>query len=314
MKLKKPKFWDYEKPNFISYLLIPFTLIVLINNFFLNLKKEKKFQKIKTICVGNIYLGGTGKTPTTIKIYQILKKLNLNVFTAKKFYRSQVDEKIILEKKTFHITSNSRKQILNDNLNGEKKIFIFDDGLQDRKIKYNLEFVCFDSENWIGNGQLIPSGPLREKLNSLKKYDGIFLKGESDNISKIIESIKNENDKIPIFRTFYNPINLKKFDTSKKYLMFAGIGNPKNFKDMLSENNFNIIDEIFFPDHHPYTENDIYKIKERANFSNAKIITTEKDFVKIPDSQKKDINFLEIDLKIKDESKLIDFLKSKIYE
>ena len=99
MKYKKPKFWDFKKPNFISLILLPFTIPIIINNFFLKFKSLKKNKKIKSICVGNIYLGGTGKTPTTIKLYDILKKLDLKVSTAKKFYKSQFDEKIILEKK-----------------------------------------------------------------------------------------------------------------------------------------------------------------------------------------------------------------------
>ena len=83
MRFKKPKFWDLKKPNIFSYLLFPFTLIVYLNNFFLKFKPRKKNKKIKSICIGNIYLGGTGKTPTTIAIYELLKKLNFKVSTAK---------------------------------------------------------------------------------------------------------------------------------------------------------------------------------------------------------------------------------------
>ena len=76
MKLKKPKFWDYEHPNFLSYLLLPLTFPIIINNLFLNLKKNiKNNQRPKKICIGNIYVGGTAKTPLTIKIYQLLKFL-----------------------------------------------------------------------------------------------------------------------------------------------------------------------------------------------------------------------------------------------
>ena len=74
MKLKKPSFWDLTKPNLLSYLLIPFSLPIILRNFLFRFLKKKKISEIKTICVGNIYLGGTGKTPLTIKISQILKQ------------------------------------------------------------------------------------------------------------------------------------------------------------------------------------------------------------------------------------------------
>ena len=75
MNFKKPSFWDLPKPNIISYLLIPFSIPFIIRNFFLRIIKRKKSANIKTICVGNIYIGGTGKTPLTIKIYEILGEL-----------------------------------------------------------------------------------------------------------------------------------------------------------------------------------------------------------------------------------------------
>ena len=86
MNFKKPNFWDLPKPNIISYLLIPFSFPFIIRNFFFNIIKRKKTTNIKTICVGNIYIGGTGKTPLTIKIYEILKKLGKNTATVKKDY------------------------------------------------------------------------------------------------------------------------------------------------------------------------------------------------------------------------------------
>jgi len=314
MKLKKPKFWDYNKPDLISYLLLPFTLPLIINNFLLSLKKKKNIKNLKTICVGNINVGGTGKTPTTIKLYQLIKKLNLEVFTAKKFYPSQIDESIILKKKTKLLVAKSRKKILDALPDNDNKILVFDDGLQDKNISYDLEFVCFDSDNWIGNGFLMPSGPLREKLTSLKKYDGIFLKEDNSNNSNIIEQIKKHNNKIQVFKTYYEPKNLEKFDLSEKYLIFSGIGNSSSFKNILMKNNFQIVEEIIYPDHFNYTKNDIDKIKIRADKLNANIITTEKDHVKISETDQMEIKFLEIELKIKDEINLISFLKSKIYE
>ena len=154
MRFKKPKFWDLKKPNFISYILLPFTIPVIINNLLLN-KKINHSRKMKTICVGNIYLGGTGKTPTVIKLYQILKKLNFKVSTAKKFYKSNIDENTILKNKTNFITEKNRVKVIAKAENLQQDIVIFDDGLQDNKISYDLQFVCFDVENWIGNGLLV---------------------------------------------------------------------------------------------------------------------------------------------------------------
>ena len=77
MKFKKPKFWDKKKPTFLSYLLLPFSFPLIINNFFLGLSaKNVSYPEIKKICIGNIYIGGTGKTPLVIEIFKILKKLN----------------------------------------------------------------------------------------------------------------------------------------------------------------------------------------------------------------------------------------------
>ena len=314
MQFIKPKFWDLKKPNLLSYLLLPLTIPIRINNMLLDLKSKKKDERIKTICIGNIYLGGTGKTPTTIKLYQLLSQQGYEVLTANKNYKEHLDEKIILERKTETISSKNRLEIIDKAISMKKKILIFDDGLQDKKISYDIEFVCFDQKNWLGNGLLIPSGPLREKINSLKKYSCIFLKKDGEDTSAKTQLIKNINPNIKIFYTYFEPLNIDQFDKSKKYLIFSGIGNPQDFKNLLIKNELNIVDEIIYPDHYMYNENDINKIKKRANGLGAKIITTEKDYVKISQLDKEDINFLEINLLIENQKELTDFIKEKFHE
>ena len=314
MQFIKPKFWDLKKPNLLSYLLLPFTIPIRINNILLELKSKKKDQRIKTICVGNIYVGGTGKTPTTIKLYQLLNQQGYEVVTANKNYKKHLDEKIILEKKTETISSRDRQEIIDKAISMKKKILIFDDGLQDKKISYDIEFVCFDQKNWLGNGLLLPSGPLREKIKSLKKYSCVFLKKNGEDISNKIQLIKNINPNIKIFYTHFEPLNIDQFDKSEKYLIFSGIGNPNDFKSLLIKNKLNIIDEIIYPDHYMYNESDIIRIKKHANNLGAKIITTEKDYVKISHLDKEDINLLEVDLIIENEKELTDFIKEKFHE
>ena len=313
MQFIKPKFWDLKKPNLLSYLLLPFTIPIRINNALLDLKSKKKDQRIKTICVGNIYVGGTGKTPTTIKLYQLLNQQGYEVLTANKNYKKHLDEKIILEKKTETISSRDRQEMIDKAISMKKKILIFDDGLQDKKISYDIEFVCFDQKNWLGNGLLLPSGPLREKIKSLKKYSCVFLKKNGEDISNKIQLIKNINPNIKIFYTHFEPLNIDQFDKSEKYLIFSGIGNPNDFKSLLIKNKLNIIDEIIYPDHYMYNESDIIRIKKHANNLGAKIITTEKDYVKISHLDKEDIDLLEVDLIIENEKELTDFIKEKFH-
>ena len=314
MKFKKPKFWDYKKPNLVSYFLLPLTIFIEINNFLLNFKTNKIDNKIKSICVGNIYLGGTGKTPTAISIYKIFKKLGLLPVVGKKYYENQIDEITILKNKVEIIIDKNRPGILTKAKQSGKGVVIFDDGLQDKSVAYNLQIVCFDSDNLIGNNFLIPAGPLRERINKLSYYDCVILKGQNKSIPKFIKKIKKVNNKIKIFYTFLKIKNLNKFKKSKKYIIFSGIGNPENFKKTLLENNINVIKEIIFPDHYNYKSNDIKKIKKIAIDNNAQIITTEKDFVKLSKSDQKKINFLSVETVFKNEKIFINYIKSKLYE
>ena len=310
MKLQKPKFWDYKKPNFLSYLLIPLTLPLIVNNFFLKFKKNNTIsQKIKKICIGNIYVGGTGKTPLTIKIYQILDQLNFKTATIKKFYKDHIDEQKMLNENTKLYCQRNRTLALNEAIKDNKDVVIFDDGLQDRSINYDLKFVCFNNFKWIGNGFLIPAGPLREKVESISRYDAVFINGNTTDNSNLKSLIKRYSNEIKIFESYYSPTNFNQFDINERYIIFSGIGNPESFKETLASNNLNIIREIIYPDHYNYTQVDIDKIKLQAKNLNAKIITTEKDYIKIKSNKNDDIKFLKIELKIKNEKDLINYLK-----
>ena len=277
MKFNKPKFWDYKKPNFLSYLLLPLTIPIIINNFFLSIKRNNIHPGIKKICVGNIYVGGTGKTPLVIKLYQLLKKLNFNSAVIKKFYNSHIDEQRILDQNTKLYCKKTRNLSLNEAIKDGKEIVIFDDGLQDRSISYDIKLVCFNSFKWIGNGFLMPAGPLREKIKSISKYDLAFINGNEQNNSTLKLLLKKYNANIRIFESEYRVLNIKQFNVNDKYIIFSGIGNPENFKQTLDDNSIKITKEIIYPDHHCYTQKDIDYIRSEAINHNSKILTTEKD-------------------------------------
>jgi tetraacyldisaccharide 4'-kinase len=313
MKLKKPKFWDYERPNFLSYFLLPLTFPIIINNLFLNLKKNlKSNQRPKKICVGNIYIGGTAKTPLTIKIYQILNKLKFKTATIKKFYKNHYDEQKMLIEKTILYCEKTRIDALNKAIKDEIDVVIFDDGLQDKSINYDLKFVCFNNIKWVGNGFLIPAGPLREKIDSISKFDVAFLNGNEKDNTHLKLLIKKYNTNIQIFESNYRAVNMNQFDINEKYVIFSGIGNPESFNQILINNGINVVKEIIFPDHYKYTQKDIDDIRLQARQLNSKILTTEKDYIKIQSNENSDIKYLKIELDIKNEDKLIDYLKLHI--
>jgi len=310
----KPEFWDYKNPNLLSKILFPFTLPVRVSNFFFKYFPKINNKKIISICVGNIYLGGTGKTPTTIKLYNLIRKLEKKIATGKKFHSSHQDEIKILKKKTFLISKKSRNEILKYAVKKGKKIIIFDDGLQDKYIDYDIKFVCFDSLSGFGNGNLIPAGPLREDLLSIKRFDAVFIKKIKKKNQKIINDIKKINPRIKIFNTQFKIKNKKNLNLSKKYLVFSGIGNSDGFYKFLKNENFKISKFLKYPDHYKYRNDDLKKIIDIAKKQSTSIITTEKDFTKIPEKYKKKIKYIEVDLIIENELSLIKFIKSKIYE
>jgi len=308
MKLNKPKFWDYKKPNFLAYILLPLTLPILIRNFFAKSFLKEKFDKIRTVCVGNIYVGGTGKTPLSIKINNLIKAQGLKSTVIKKFYSDQSDEQNLIKNYTNLICKKNRLDALKDAINQNFEFAIFDDGLQEKSINYDLKIICFNNSQWKGNGFLIPAGPLREKIESLKNFDIIFINGDPKKNQNILNEIQKLNDNINIFETFYKPSNIKELDNNRNYVAFAGIGNSENFYNTMIQNKFKIIKKFNFPDHYNYSNNDLTKILNFAKNNNAEIITTEKDYLRLNTNFAQVIKYLKLDLVIPNEQKLINIL------
>jgi tetraacyldisaccharide 4'-kinase len=307
MKLIKPKFWDTK--NFISFILYPLSAITYLINIIKKLSNKKKFE-IKTICVGNIYLGGTGKTSLAIEINQLLRKKFKTVFI-KKNYENQLDEINLLSNKGNIISASSRESALLSAVNKKYQLAILDDGLQQKNINYDLKIACFNSEYAIGNEFMLPAGPLRENLKEIKNYDLIFLNGEKKN-KKFLSKLKSINKKLEIFQGSYKPLNLKNFDLKKKYLMFCGIGNPHEFELTLIKYKFNIRKKIIYPDHYKLTNTDLKQLINKAKKENLVLLTTEKDFLRLNKFQRKNINFLKIKLEIKYKKNLRKILLSKL--
>tara|TARA_A100001015_G_scaffold231602_1_gene262248 strand:- start:529 stop:1470 length:942 start_codon:yes stop_codon:yes gene_type:complete len=310
MILIKPKFWD-QKISLISIFLFPLSLIFLL---FVNLKR--KFTKIKSfkipiICIGNIYIGGTGKTPTSIFFAKELSKLGKKPSILRKFYKSHIDEYKLIKKNYKNlILKNNRTNALKVLEKSKFDTIILDDGLQDYRIKKNLNIVCFSSNQLIGNGFLLPAGPLRESLIALKDAHIVIING--DKVKAFEKKILNINPKLEIFYSFYKPINIKKFK-NKKLLAIAGIGNPQNFFQLIEKNNLNIEKKLIFPDHYKFSKTEIQNILKEAREKKLQIIMTEKDYYKIQDYKIDKIEYLKVSLKIKSQKKLLARVR-KLYD
>ena len=310
MNLKKPKFWDYKKPNLFAYFLLPIAIIIqLIKSIMVNSKIEK--LKIKTICVGNIYIGGTGKTSLSIKIHEILSRRKIKCCFIKKFYKDQIDEQKLLKSRGKLFLSSKRLEAINNAESEDYEFAILDDGLQDTTVEYDTKLVCFNNLNWVGNGLPMPAGPLRENLRNLKKYHHVFLNGNNENLDDIKKHLLKINSKINIHVGKYKPTNLNEFDKHRKYLVFSGIGNHQTFVSMIKSFGLKIYKDIEFPDHYNYKYKDIEKILRLSNDMNCDVITTEKDYFRLDNQKINKIKFLKSEIQILDEEKLINSILKK---
>ena len=307
MKVNRPLFWN--KINLISILLYPLSLITFLINIIKKIPNKRNF-KIKSICVGNLYVGGTGKTPLSIKINSILKKKYKTVFIKKK-YSNQIDEQNILKSYGNLICRNHRDNALKIATKQKYDVAILDDGLQDKSLNYNITIACFNSSDGIGNSLLLPSGPLRENISEIKNYDAVFLNGEKSN-KEFSKYLKKLNNDIKIFEAKYTPTNLKSFNLDKKFLFFCGLGNPSEFERTLKKYKFKIKEKIIFPDHYDFSDMDIFSIKKLAKTKKLNIITTEKDYLRLNKKNKKNVKFLKIDLSIKNMQNFSKFLIERL--
>lgn len=319
MKLKEPKYF-YKKYG-ISLLLLPLSLIYMICDKINEIISIPYRSKAKIICIGNIVLGGTGKTPNCIKIIEMLLKKNKKVGVISKGYGSRLKLKnpIIIDTKTNEanevgdepyliaskfkdvpvcVCKNRKKAI--KLLEEKVDIIVMDDGFQNYTIKKDIKICIFDGLYGIGNGYIFPAGPMRSTLKKgLKKVNlCIFMRGGNKYIENRIEKygIKSING-----NTYMKDADKLR---NKKVIAFAGIGKPNKFYNTLKKNGVRIEDKIDFPDHYDYKQKDIDMLKELSKIKDLPLITTMKDYVKIANKDKKYFTGIDIDIKYDDEKVL----------
>ena len=308
MRINKPKFWD-QKISLFSLILLPITILVkLIIVFKKRLIKGEKFN-IPVICIGNIYIGGTGKTPTAILIANELVKIGKKPCIVRKYYADQEDEYNLIRKHYKSLSVNlKRSEAIFDAENKSHDSVILDDGFQDYKIKKDLNIICFNCNQLIGNGMVIPAGPLRESLGALEDAQVVIINGKKS--FEFEQKILKYNNNLNIFYSNYYSLNSNEFK-KKKLLAVAGIANPKNFFDLLLREGLEIEKKMIFPDHYQFKKSEILNIIKYAEEKDLQIVMTEKDYFKTKKFNYNEIKYLKIILKIDNYEKLIKLISDK---
>jgi len=326
--IKTPKFWfkNRNEINPILYTLKPFSKIweVVTKLRLVNGSWEK--MPIPVVCIGNITVGGSGKTPVTMALQLLLKDMGIRACVVSRGYGGKNkyphyvskndtfckvgDEPIILSKKGAVIVSKLKKNGILKAYKDGFDMVILDDGYQNSKINKDLSLVVVDSEVLFGNEFIFPLGPLREPISSgLSRADAIILVGNNHKINtRKIDSLRTEN-KIPILEGFINKKKKSTNNNNKKVLAFSGIAFPDKFFKTLKDMGYTLIKTKVFPDHYPYTLKDMIKLKNYAENYGLKLITTEKDIVRVPKRFHEFIDIIQIEFKFKNSEKIKEMIK-----
>ncbi|MCV6599255.1 MAG: tetraacyldisaccharide 4'-kinase [Alphaproteobacteria bacterium] len=313
--MKAPKFWQ-KHFSIISIILSPLGLVYnAVTKARVNCK-HKYSANIPVICIGNITAGGNGKTPTAMAIADIFQQSKKKVCFVSKGYGASIDktmpvvvnskkhtaaevgdEPLMLAQKAMCIICDSREKALIMAENLQVDFIILDDGFQDGSIEKSVSLIVVDATQGFGNGKCIPAGPCRENIEeALMRANACILIGEDIyNLEEFVSQF------IPVIRAKIKP---KKIRLRKNVFAFAGIGNPNKFYKSLEEIGCVNFETKSFKDHHKYTKKDLSKFPK-----DKQLVTTMKDYVKLPQDFKEKVKVLEIKLDIENKKDLKEVLK-----
>lgn len=316
--MKAPEFWNHksgrESAPVIRTILSP---IGWIYGKFVskNINNSIEYDSgVPVICVGNATLGGTGKTPVTIYILKSLRRLGLNAVGLTRGYGGQEKGPILLNDKHTSIDVGDEPLLLAEHApvwvsagrdDGAKaavsngaSIIIMDDGHQNQLLKKSLSLLVVDAEIGFGNGKIFPAGPLRENLNeSLKRSDAIILMKPNKDYKPDTFLLRQLRDKV-LIHAYLKPTSIL---PKGKLYAFSGIGRPNKFFDSLRNYGGNIIEAISYSNHYQYKDIDIENLFVLASEYGASLITTEKDYVRLPKGYRKGVHKWPVSVHFEDE-------------
>lgn len=294
--MKTPRFW-YPSQNdkvsmLIASLLAPLSAVFKAGTGIRRLLASPYKARVLMVCVGNVVAGGAGKTPTALALARILKNRGQKpVFVARgyggKGFLTCVDtgrhkagdvgdEALLLAAFAPTWAGRDRVRAVRDaEVNGS--VIIVDDGLQNPNLKPTASILVVDADSGLGNGHIIPAGPLRESFqDAVSRASAMVLVGERDrqNLGARVS--------IPVFRAKLEPNLPLGFPRFGKFVAFAGLARPEKFFATAQALGLELVSAREYPDHYLYTEADIDALRFEAEELGANLLTTEKDAVRLP--------------------------------
>jgi tetraacyldisaccharide 4'-kinase len=291
-----PEFWGSQ--NVISTMLLPFSVLYGVGHEIHCLFKKPKSVSVPVLIIGNLIVGGAGKTPTACALMQFIKKHELAknpVFLSRGYggkitaptrvdprhhtYQDIGDEPLLLARYAPTYISRNRYDGALFAIQQGADLIITDDGLQNRDLLGDINLAILD-HRMLGNRRVMPAGALRGFLKTgLKNIDAfVGLNVEDSATGKYL--------KIPFFTgKIHERVKDSWFD--QDFIAFCSIAAPQKFINSLKKHNLKIKGQYFFPDHHPYALSDLKPLLQDAKQKNTRLMTTEKDWVRLPSSVQK---------------------------
>jgi tetraacyldisaccharide 4'-kinase len=312
--MKTPEFWT--KQGFLSVILQPLGKIYAAATA-RRLKSRIPYKaEYPVICIGNLTAGGTGKTPVSLSIAELLQNMGKNPYFISRGYGGSLhnvvvnpavhtpqqvgDEPLLLAESAPAVINPDRAEAAKLAISAGADCLVMDDGFQNPTLFKDLSFLVFDGNYGIGNGQVIPAGPLREPFaEGIKRAQAVIILEDDKH------SVAKQTD-LPIF--YGNIKEEQPKITNRNIVAFCGIGHPEKFFASLNKCGFNVVKTFNFPDHHFYTRAELSSLIEFAQKNNLDIYTTSKDFVKILPELRPHFKVLKIKISWHDEKAIQNFL------
>lgn len=301
--MKTPWWFTHKTP--IACLLVPVSWVYYAASrivYFIRGFRSYKSRR-PVICVGNILAGGVGKTPIVRAIANLIgAPVVMRGYKKSAHTGNAGDEALMLARCGLQVHTGNRMaaiKLLNRQVDEDGPI-VMDDGFQNPRIAKDISILVFDAGLGYGNGFLLPAGPLREPWRAAAKADAII-------VIKNPRAKKNFKlpDTVPVF--YATNTTMSPYDDAERVFAFAGIGYPKKFFRALGKS---VVGRRSFPDHWQYTDEDIEKLFMAAEKKNAVLLTTEKDWVRLPEYARNKIKYARLNTTI--ENGFFDWLKEKI--